>query len=189
MTACTIWIEGGHWGYTMAIKGKAYTKTTWAFEERPVASSKLNTWDNRIELALELVHFLLSQAWGGGNGVIRNASASDLKVVANTVPDLSARVKPGYAFISRFPYKLDAETETPEVTPPTSNPRIDLVQARLTAWDVSVVTGSESVSPVAPSAQADCLALAKLYLRPGMASIKDNDDGTNGYIIDARTFV
>lgn len=173
----------------MAIKGKAYTKTTWAFEERPVASSKLNTWDNRIELALELVHFLLSQAWGGGNGVIRNAAADDLKVVANSVPDLFAKVRPGYAFISRFPYRLEAETATSEVTPPVSNPRIDLVQARLATWDVSIVTGSESASPVAPSAQADCLALAKLYLRPGMTSIKNSDDGTNGYIMDSRTFV
>jgi hypothetical protein len=173
----------------MAIKGKAYTKTTWAFEERPVASSKLNTWDNRIELAFELVHFLLSLAWGGGNGVIRHATSDDLRVAANATPDLSVKVKTGYAFISRFPYKLEAEAATPDVTPPVSNPRIDLVQARLTTWDVSVVTGSESASPVAPSAQPDCLALARLYLRPGMASIKDTDDGINGYIIDARAFV
>jgi hypothetical protein len=173
----------------MTIKGKAYTKTSWTFEERPVASSKLNSWDDRIEAALELIHFLLSQAWGGGNGVIRKATADDLKVVAADVPALSVRVKPGYAFIARFPYRLDAETATPDVTPPSANPRIDLVQARLETWDISIVTGAEAASPVAPNPSSNALTLAHLYLRPGMTSIKNTDDATNGYIIDARAFL
>lgn len=173
----------------MAIKGKAYTKTAWTFAERPVASSKLNTWDDRIEAALELIHFLLSQAWGGGEGVIRKAAAEDLAVTALTVPGLSVRVKPGYAFIARFPYRLEAETGTADVTPPSTNPRIDLVQARLETWDVSLVTGTEAAAPVAPSPGANAIALAQLYLRPGMTAIKNSDDGTNGYIIDVRTFV
>ena len=173
----------------MAIKGKAYTKTSWTFAERPVASSKLNSWDDRIEAALELVHFLLSQAWGGGDGVIRKAATDDLAVVAADVPGLSVRVKPGYAFVARFPYRLESETVTPDVTPPTTNPRIDLVQARLETWDISIVTGTEAASPVAPSASSNALALAQLYLRPGMSSIKNTDDATNGYIIDARTFL
>ena len=173
----------------MAVKGLGYTRTTWTFEERPVASSKLNTWDNRIELALELAFVLLSQAWGGGNGVIRKASTDDLRVTASTTPDLSVHVKPGYAFISRFPYKLAAEAATTDVVPPVTHPRIDLVQARLTTWDVSIVTGTESASPSAPSAQSDCIALAQLYLRPGMTSIKNTDDATNGYIVDVRSFV
>ncbi|MCL4693333.1 MAG: hypothetical protein KJ060_12595 [Candidatus Hydrogenedentes bacterium] len=173
----------------MAIKGKAYTKTSWTFAERPVASSKLNSWDDRIEAALELVRFLLSQAWGGGDGVIRKAATDDLAVVALDVPGMSVRVKPGYAFISRYPYRLEAETATPEVTAPAANPRIDLVQARLETWDISIAPGTEAASPVAPSASANALALAHLYLRPGMTSIKNADDSTNGYIIDARTFL
>lgn len=173
----------------MAIKGKAYTKTSWTFAERPVASSKLNSWDDRIEAALELIHFLLSQAWGGGNGVIRNATADDLKVVAADVPGLSVRVKPGYAFIARFPYRLETETATPDVAPPAANPRIDLVQARLETWDISVVSGTEAASPVAPNPTNNAFALAHLYLRPGMTSIKNTDDATNGYIIDARAFL
>jgi len=173
----------------MAIKGKAYTKTSWTFAERPVASSKLNSWDDRIEAALELVHFLLSQAWGGGDGVIRKAATDDLKVVAADVPGLSVNVKPGYAFIARFPYRLESETATPDVTPPATNPRIDLVQARLETWDISIVSGAEAALPVAPNPTANALALAHLYLRPGMTSIKNTDDATNGYIIDARAFL
>lgn len=173
----------------MAVKGQAYTKTTWAFEERPVASSKLNLWDDRVEAAIELVHFLLNHAWGGGEGVIRGATTDDLATVATATPGLSVEVTPGYAFIAQFPYKLEATTETAMVTPPTSNPRIDLVQARLVSWDVSVKTGTEAGSPVAPDPDADCIALAELYLRVGMTSIKDTDDSTNGYIIDARQFL
>jgi hypothetical protein len=173
----------------MAIKGKAYTKTTWAYEERPVASSKLNTWDDRIESALELACFLLSQAWGGGDGVIRKVTDYDLKVVATATPGLSVEVKSGYAFISKFPYKLDAATQTAGVTPPVTQPRIDLVQARLETWDVSIKTGTESASPTAPVPDTDCMALAQLYLRVGMTSIKNTNDSVNGYIIDARTFI
>ena len=173
----------------MAIKGRSYLKTSWAFEERPVASSKLNTWDDRIESALELAYFLLSQAWGGGDGVIRKASADDLKVSAKATPGLSVEVSPGYAFISSFPYHLAVLVETVVVTVPTTDPRIDLVQARLENWDVSVVTGVEAVTPVAPAPDADSVALGELYLRPGMTVIKDTDDSTNGYIVDVRQFI
>lgn len=173
----------------MAIKGLGYTKTTWTFEERPVPSSKLNTWDNRIELALELVYFLLSHAWGGGDGVIRNATDDDLKVVANTTPNLAVKVRPGYAFIAKFPYKLQTEAVTGDFTPPAALPRIDLIQARLESWGVSVKPGTESSNPVSPAADTDCLPLAQLVLRPGMTVIKNTDDGVNGYIVDVRVFV
>ena len=173
----------------MAVKGQAYTKTTWAFEERPVASSKLNLWDDRVEAAIELIHFLLSQAWGGGSGVIRGATEHDLEAVAMSPPGLSAEVNSGYAFIERFPYKLDAATETAEVTAPASDPRIDLVQARLATWDVGVKEGMEAATPVAPEADEGCIAVAELYLRAGMTCIKDADDGVNGYVTDSRQFV
>jgi hypothetical protein len=173
----------------MAIKGNAYTKTSWAFEERPVASSKLNTWDDRIEAALELIHYLLSLAWGGGSGVIRKASTDDLKVFATAPASLTAEVRAGYAFIAHYPYKLPATTQIPAVTPPADNPRIDLVQARLETWDVSVKAGAAAANPSAPTPDANCIALAHLVLRPAMTVLKDTDDGTNGYIIDARAFL
>ena len=173
----------------MAIKGNAYAKTTWAFQERPVTSSKLNLWDERIEAALEIVHFLLSLAWGGGDGVLRGAAADDLDVVVTSPEGMSAEVKPGYAFITRFPYKLAVATETPDVAAPATQPRIDLVQARLDTWGVGIKTGVEAATPEAPVADTDCLALAELYLRPGMTCIKDTDDSVNGYVIDVRAFV
>ena len=173
----------------MAVKGLGYTKTTWAFQERPVGSSKLNLWDDRIEAALELIYILLNLAWGGGSGVIRGATTDDLKVAAVSPPALRVKVKSGYAFISTLPYKLSTATDTADVTPPVSNPRIDLVQARLDTWGISVKTGTEAATPSPPGTDSDSIALARLYLRPGMTSIKDTDDSVNGYIIDVRTFL
>ncbi|MFA6240991.1 MAG: hypothetical protein WC655_08685 [Candidatus Hydrogenedentales bacterium] len=173
----------------MAIKGKAYTKTSWSFEERPVPSSKLNTWDDRIELALELVHNLLSLAWGGGDGVIRKATSGDLAVAETTPPSLAVQVSPGYAFIARYPFRLDLPYNLPAVAPPATHPRIDLVVARLETWDVTILAGTEAASPVAPNVAVNCLALARLYLRPGMTAIKSTDDGVNGYVVDVRTFL
>lgn len=170
----------------MSIKGHAYDKTSWSYQERPVTSEKLNAWDDRIEAALELVHFLLNQTWGGGNGVISGATDYDLQVVPLSPPALRVEVRPGYAYISRLPFKLAQATQTVPVTPPVALPRIDLVQARLVDWDIAVKTGVEAASPTAPAPDADCIALATLYLRPGMDAIKAANDGVNGYITDVR---
>ena len=173
----------------MAVKGQGYAKTTWAFEERPVASSKLNSWDDRIESSLELIFELLTLAWGGGDGVLRGAAVDDLSVFATVAESMSVEVRPGLAFISKFPYRLVSATQTVDVVAPVSDPRIELVQARLSTWDVSIKEGTESATPVAPSPDSDALALGELFLRVGMTSIKDVDDSTNGYITDVRVFL
>lgn len=173
----------------MAIKGFGYIKTTWAFQERPVASAKLNLWDDRVEAALELVYALLSLAWGGGDGVLRGAGPGELAVAATEPPGLSVVVQPGYAFIAREPFNLAEATETPGVMPPSAKPRIDLVQARLHTWTVGVKTGAEAAAPAAPEPDPDCIALAHLHLRPGMEHITAADDGVNGYIADVRAFL
>ena len=173
----------------MAIKGQGYIKTAWDFEERPVASAKLNQWDDRIEAALELVFFLLSQAWGGGNGVLRGASAADLQVAAKPIPAMAVDIAPGYAFVNGYPYRLAETLESTPIEAPASLDRIDVVAASLTTGGVLVVLGVESGSPGAPAVPADHLALARLYLRPGMTAIKNLDDASNGYIIDRRVFL
>jgi len=121
--------------------------------------------------------------------VIRGAATYDLKVTASSPASLRANVKPGYGFISKSPYKLALATDTADIVPPVSRPRIDLVEARLDTWGVTVKSGTEAVSPNPPNADADSIVLARLYLRPGMTSIKDADDSVNGYVIDARTFL
>ena len=173
----------------MSIKGTSYLKTTWEFEERPVASSKLNQWDDRIESALELAYFLLSRSWGGGDGVVRGATDDDLEVRSLEIPDMNVEVAPGYAFIDGHPYKLSVTLESGAIVKPTTDDRIDLVAADLESGGITVVTGSEAASPNAPSVPSDHIALAEIYLRPGMSIIKDVDDATNGFITDRRVFV
>ena len=173
----------------MAIKGNGYLKTTWAFQERPVASSKLNSWDDRIESSLELIFGLLGQLAGTSNGVFRSTEDDGLKVQALSPVGLSVTINPGYALISSLPFHMSSPLNTADVTPPVTFPRIDLVQARLETWNISVVAGTEAASPVAPSVGVDCIPLAELYLRPGMSSIQDTDDSTNGYVVDVRNFL
>ena len=172
----------------MAIQGNSYTKTNWSFEERPVASLKLNTWDDQIEGALELAYILLNQQWGGRDGVVR-AATDDLKIMPTSPVSASVNVGAGYALISGMPYKQPILAALPAIAAPITNPRIDLVQAKLSDWSVQVKTGAENATPVAPTLDIDTVALAEIYLRPGMSSIKDTDDSVNGYITDMRTFL
>ena len=87
------------------------------------------------------------------------------------------------------PFRLADAVETVDVTAPVTEDRVDLVQARLDSWTVGIKQGVENAAPVAPAADTDCVALAHVYLRPGMAAIKNADDAVNGYIVDQRVFL
>lgn len=173
----------------MAIKGLSYSKTIWAFEERPVSSAKLNQWDDRVEAALEAAFLLLNHAWGGGDGVLHGLGSGELAVSATTPASLRVSAGTGYGFIDGHLFRLKVTTQTPDVVPPLLQGRIDLVQANLATWSISVKTGAEALSPVAPTADDGAIAIAHLVLRPGMTSIKDTDDAVNGYIVDVRSFL
>jgi hypothetical protein len=115
--------------------------------------------------------------------------AGELAVSATSPPGLRVAVAPGYAFIAGNPFRLSAALETVAIAPPESEDRIDLVQADLATWSVTVKTGTESASPSAPAVDSGALALAQLVLRPGMVSIEDSDDSVNGYVVDVRGYV
>jgi hypothetical protein len=95
----------------------------------------------------------------------------------------------GYGFIDGNLFRLKTTTQTAEVVPPLTHGRIDLVQANLATWSITVKTGTEAASPVAPTADDGTIPLAWLVLRPGMTSIKDSDDTVNGYVVDVRNFL
>ena len=172
----------------MSEKGKAYIPTRWNYGERPVTAEKLNTWDDNIATALELAYHLVNEAFGGGDGVVQNALDA-LQVVALTPPTLAVKVQAGYAFISGMPFALTEAVELLPVTVPSTNPRTDLVQARLSDWTFVIKEGEEAASPTSPDPDDDCLPLALLHLRTGMTSIKNTDDSINGYIEDVRTLL
>jgi len=138
---------------------------------------------------IKLIHEILALAWGGGDGVIRGATETDLKVVATSPTSLAVTVGAGRAFISRGIYKLDRDINTLSVVPPSTLPRIDLVVARLADWSAIIVEGAEAIRPVPLVPRADEMVLAELYLRPKMTLIQDADDSLNGYISDVRLFV
>ncbi|HDP34126.1 MAG TPA: hypothetical protein ENN29_03335 [Candidatus Hydrogenedentes bacterium] len=169
----------------MSEKGKAYLRTRWEYGERPVASAKMNGWDDRIAYALELAYRLINEAFGGGDGALGDA-LDGLQVVALTPPAPAVKVLPGYAFISGMPFAMEEAVELLPVVAPSADQRIDLVQARLSDWTYVIKEGEEDAAPPPPDADEDCLPLALLHLRVGMASIKNSDDGVNGYIEDAR---
>lgn len=172
----------------MAVKGNGYVKTTWAFQERPVSSAKLNAWDDRIERAFERAFRLLSLAWGGGDGVLRGAD-EELAVTPTATAGFSVRCGTGWAFISGFPFRVDSAATTPPVEPPAALQRIDLVQAHLPSGEVRVKQGETESAPAAPAPDDDCIALAELRLRAGMTRITAEDNGVDGYIHDVRNFL
>ncbi len=172
----------------MSETGKAYLPTRWEHGERPVTAAKLNAWDDHIAAALTLAYRLINVVAGGGDGVLAG-SLDGVLVTAHMPASLSVRVLPGHAFIGNMPFELAEAVDLPPATPPESLPRIDLVQARLSDWSLTVTTGTEAESPDAPEADEDCLPLARLHLRPGMTAIKAEDDGINGYIEDTRTLL
>ena len=94
----------------------------------------------------------------------------------------------GVCFIT-VPFRLEAPASQGGIAAPAAYPRIELVQARLDTWDVTIKPGAESASPSPLSPVTSCFALAELYLRPGMTGVLDADDGVNGYIRDVRTYV
>ena len=108
--------------------------------------------------------------------------------MAQSPPALTVQVKPGKAIVAQFCAGLDASATVPatgDITPPPSNPRYDLVHMDRHGA-LGIKEGNEGAPPSPPSAPSETISLALLYLRPGMTSIKDTDDSTNGYIVDER---
>lgn len=130
----------------------------------------------------------LSYAWGGGDGIIRNA-LDEGAVIATGPVSLSVTVGAFYGFISlRRAYLLEA-ADTDAIEAPTPEPRIDLVQYTL-GVGINIKTGVENAVPVAPTVDSDSIDMAQIYCRVGMTSIKDTDDSTNGYItINTSRFI
>ena len=63
------------------------------------------------------------------------------------------------------------------------NPRIDLLVYSTSATALATRQGTAAASPAAPSPLTGDIVLAQIYHRAGEASIKDNDDSANGYIL------
>ncbi len=149
-------------------------------------------WLEDVRLELTALRRVVSSLSGWNDGVVAGGDnlLNSLKVQATTAPSMSVEVLAGEAIISKAAYSLAALDTSGAMTPPSGNPRIDVVQANLLTQDLTILTGVEAGSPVAPTISADSIKLAEITHQVGETVIKDTDDATgNGYIDDARTVI
>ncbi len=103
-------------------------------------------------------------------------------------PGMTLYIEPGACYVgaTRVIY---AGGNSPSITNPVTNPRIDLITID-SAGTIGVTAGSEAASPVAPAYPANLLVLAEVYLRTTGTTIRDTDQGSGHYIKnDVRPFL
>lgn len=168
----------------------SHTSSLWRYGEVPVPSSKLNAWNGNIEDALSLATTMTALLFGAGSAdfVLHDGSGTALQAVEQSPPNMTIRIKAGYALVSRYFAGLDADQVAPAIgtiTSPAAHPRVDRVcidrEGRIT-----LIEGEESTNPEPPGTPPDCMALADIRHRPGETCIKETDDGFNAHIIDMR---
>ena len=159
------------------------------YKETPVTSSKMNRWNGNIEAGFELLHAVCSALFTQGEAaVITTSNANALRAVEADEPDMTIRVKPGWAIAAAGFAGLADECVLPSqgvFIAPTTNPRIDLV-ALSNSGELLIVEGDEAAAPVAPATPGGALALAQIYHRPGASQILDHDNAVDSHLIDAR---
>ena len=162
----------------------AASHTVGATVEQQAYASQVTDLNRRAEF----LAYCMAQLSGGGEGVIRTSSGTNLKVVAQGTPGMTVVYSAGAAFVTGEPVALLANENSGTFTAPVGNPRKDTIQISQLGV-MSVVTGTPAASPSAPAVTANCYKLAEIYLRVAGTSIKNTDDATNNYITDFRTFV
>lgn len=102
-------------------------------------------------------------------------------------PDLTLKVEAGVCYVgaTRVIY---AGGNSPSFTAPSSNPRIDLLTID-SSGTIGRTAGTENASPSVPTYPKDKIVLAEVYCRVSQTTIRDSDQGSNGYIKqDVRPF-
>jgi len=113
---------------------------------------------------------------------------AELKVKAETTPDMSVVISAGQGIVDGHAVYKDSDTNSSTITAPTGNPRYDIVTIDKNN-DIYIYNGVEAASPAIPPTPANQIKLANIYHRVGSTSIKNSDDSTNSYIADTRTIL
>jgi len=134
----------------------------------------------------------VSYSFGGGDGVVRSYGSAG-SVTAQAPVSLQVDVGSVGLWITNRWYTAPAgETGAGEIADPSTGVAPALRRIDLVVWTagagITVVTGVEGDVPVAPATPASSVVLAHVYCRKDMVSIKDADDASNGYIVDARDY-
>jgi len=168
----------------------SHGSSLFGYGEVPVASNKLNVWNGNIEASLNWLVQCVAILMGGRleDFILDEEGGQELKARAANPPGLSVRIQPGRALVSQYFSGLDMEQILPSAgsfAVPVSHPRRDLIYLDRYG-KTGLVQGQESESPAIPEVPALTIPLAVVHLRPGMVSVLDADDGTNGHLIDLR---
>lgn len=134
---------------------------------------------NRDVAALKMV---MADSFGGGEGVIRTSTETQLKVTAQGSPNMTVNVAIGGAIVDGQVAAITTAVNTSAIVAPVTNPRIDVIQIDKDG-NIEVKTGTEAGSPSAPAVDADALKLAEIALATSTTSI------ITGLITDSRVFL
>jgi len=130
----------------------------------------------------------MSKIWIKGEEITAeklNETSYGLHVISQDIPNMTVHITPGVAIVNNAQVRYTGGN-SPTITAPTSNPRIDLVVIKQDGT-IEIINGTENTSPVAPLYPSDKLVLAEIYLRVSITKIKASDDSVEGYIsLDAR---
>lgn len=72
---------------------------------------------------------------------------------------------------------------SPAMTAPIGNPRVDLIVYDTTNTVIAVRTGATGASPSAPTPTTGDIVLASIFHRTGTTKILEQDDSTNSYVL------
>ena len=106
--------------------------------------------------------------------------ANNFAVHEQASPNMTIRVEAGYIFDFSGTLTEYAAQSSGTITAPTVNPRIDRIILNPSTGAVSIITGTESATPSAPTITADRIPLAQIALTVGQSTI------TNTSISDER---
>jgi hypothetical protein len=123
----------------------------------------------------------MSKNWNKGEEITAEGlNDQGLKVSAQDTPGLTVKIAAGVAIVDGTIVKY-AGGNSPTISAPAANPRIDLIAIN-SSGVISVVAGSENASPSAPAYPSDKTVLAEIYCKVGMTQIVNNDATGKGYI-------
>jgi hypothetical protein len=105
-------------------------------------------------------------------GATTDAYVDQFKVIENDPASMAVVVKAGRVMNGETLVDVAAQTTT-LITAPTSNPRIDRVVVDRLAGVYTIVTGSESATPVAPAIPVGKMPSAQIALQTSTSTIAD----------------
>ena len=123
------------------------------------------------------------------NNLRQDASASSfLYPSAQSSPNMTIKIEAGLGFIGQTKVEY-AGGNSPTMTAPTVNPRIDLVYID-SAGTITIANGAEAASPSAPALVNNTIPICYIYHRTTATGIYDTDTAGQSYIYkDLRAFL